>query len=99
MPHGQRWRGILKAMPSPELLTLARIRDILVRNGAIPASLDLDDPDTTFVDLGVDSSSLLALQVELEEALGIRLEAEDLAYFETLGGGIDRVNARLTGMV
>ena len=82
-------------MPSSEPFTLATLRETLVRCGAIPASLVLDDESLSFTDLGLDSASLLALQVQLEQELGIMLEAEDIPHFTTIGGGIARINARL----
>jgi acyl carrier protein len=81
-------------MPLNESFTLADLREVLISCGAIPASLMIDDPSISFLDLGLDSASLLALQVELEQRLNIMLEAEDIPYFNTIQGSLDRINAR-----
>ncbi len=82
-------------MPPTEPFTLAGLRETLVTCGAIPASLVLDDESLSFTDLGLDSASLLAMHVQLEHELGIVLDADDIAHFATIGGGIARINARL----
>lgn len=76
--------------------TLGDLRQLLLRAGAIPDSLALDDPGTSFDDLGLDSAVLLALQVEIEQGYDIVLRPEDLERFETVGGGVEVINAKLT---
>ncbi|MGH2363809.1 MAG: acyl carrier protein [Chloroflexota bacterium] len=76
-------------------VTLADLRDLLVRGGGIPKSLRIDDPSTRLTDLGLDSAVLLALQVEIERTYDITLVPDDLLEFETVGSSVALINTKI----
>jgi acyl carrier protein len=75
-----------------ETFSLADLRQLLIRCADLPAGLVLDDPAASLIDLGVDSVALVALQAELRQRYGIRLDESALPHLETAGGTVAYVN-------
>jgi acyl carrier protein len=84
-------------MPVSETtFTLEELRGILVNLIGLGPLVPVDDPDTTYEDLGIDSLGFLEVQVELQQRFGIEIPEADAAGITTLGGTVDYVNRRLT---
>ncbi|UNO38556.1 acyl carrier protein [Streptomyces sp. MST-110588] len=79
------------AVPDRELADIVRatIADVLgTETDAIKDSTDLQ------AEYGIDSLELMAVGAQLERALGIRIETEDLFKAETVGHAIALLAAR-----
>lgn len=77
--------------------TINDLRSILVGCDAIPSSMIVDNPETSLADLNVDSMSLVALQLEIQDRYGVNLQPEDAYEARTVGAIVDRINARRAG--
>jgi acyl carrier protein len=72
--------------------TIADLRALLVECGAVPPGVAIDDPATAILDLGVDSVSLLALQILLQERYGIVLDEGSVEHLTTVGSATEHIN-------
>jgi acyl carrier protein len=80
---------------SESTFTLEELRDILVSLIGLGPLVPVDDPDTTYEELGIDSLGFLEVQVELQQRFGVEIPEGDAARIHTLGATVDYVNRRL----
>jgi acyl carrier protein len=71
------------------------LKDMLVRCAGVPASMVVDDPEASLIDLGIDSAGLLGLQLEIEQRYGIVVGEADLPHLLTVGSALAHVNRLL----
>jgi acyl carrier protein len=76
----------------PAAFTLDDLRALLVRCAHLPPGLVVDDPSTPFDDLGVDSVGLVALQAELADRYGVRLDASAAPFLTSVGAAVDHID-------
>jgi acyl carrier protein len=80
---------------SESTFTLEELRDILVSLIGLGPLVPVDDPETTYEELGIDSLGFLEVQVELQQRFGVEIPEEDAAKIHTLGATVEYVNRRL----
>ena len=80
-------------MPDPSRMDPQEVfevlRGIMVREFRIAE--DEIRPDSTFEDLDLDSVDAVDMAVSVEDKLGFRFEAEDMAEIRTVGDVVDRI--------
>jgi acyl carrier protein len=76
--------------------TFEDLKDILVQRVGLRADSITNDPDTRLSDLGLDSLSLIEIQLEVQQRYGLTLP-EDAAQIETIGQAIKYANDLLQG--
>lgn len=74
------------------------LKRILVERVGIPAEDITEDLLATFDHLGLDSLSLIEVQLAMQEEYGFQIDDEEAARIHTIGDAIDLVNERLGGL-
>lgn len=75
-----------------ERFTMDDLREILVHHGGVAPSMISDDPNLDLESLGIGSMAMLAIQLDLNQRLGISLTEDDLPHLRTVGGFLAFVN-------
>lgn len=79
--------------------TFADLKEILVNRIGLPAENVVDDPQTSFTDLGLDSLAFVEIQLAMQQEYGFTIPDEDAARIENFGEAIGYVNERLRAEV
>jgi len=80
---------------SPPPFTPDQLGDILNQYVGLAEDQQPDDPDTPFVDVGLDSLAIVALQYGVEQSCAIEVPDGDACYFGTPASVLAYVNERL----
>jgi act minimal PKS acyl carrier protein len=83
-------------MSYPEQFTLADLKWILVDRVGLTEADVPDDPDTAFVEIGLDSLAVVEVQAAVQQIYGFVIPDEHASAMATLGETLDYVNGRLT---
>lgn len=68
---------------------IGQLRGILEESATTELDWDTIDPNTTIESLGLDSLTILDLLYDIEEVIGVHLEAKEVLNITTLGEIVD----------
>ena len=74
---------------------LGQLRGILEESSSVEPDWDSFGPQSTIESLGLDSLTILDLLYDIEEDIGIHLEAKEVLNVTTVGEIIDMLVAKL----
>jgi acyl carrier protein len=83
---------------SPPQFTHADLRQILIDRIGLAESDIPDNPETAFVDVGLDSLAVVEVQLAVQQRYGFAIPDEDAGATTTFAEAVDYVNARLIAM-
>jgi acyl carrier protein len=75
--------------------TFADLKEILVNRIGMPAENVVDNRQTSFTDLGLDSLAFVEIQLAMQQEYGFSIPDEDAERIVNFGEAIDYVNERL----
>ena len=78
-----------------EKFTFDDLKDILVNRVGLPPDQVVNDPNVTFVAMGLDSLALVEIQLAVQQRYGFTIPDEDAQKILTVGGAIDYTNRRI----
>jgi acyl carrier protein len=78
--------------------TFADLKNILVNRVGLPEDDVMDDPDTPFAAMGLDSLAFVELQLAVQQQYGLAIPDEDAHRITTVGQVINYTNCRLQEM-
>ena len=78
-----------------QTFTFEDVKRILVERVGVAEENVSDDPNATFEDMGLDSLAFVEIQLAIQQEYGFTIPDEDADKLETVGAGIEYVNARL----
>jgi acyl carrier protein len=84
-------------MPS-QAFTFDDLKHILIDRVGIPGADIPDDPQMSFVDVGLDSLALVEVHLAIEQDYGLVIPDQDASTLGTLGDAVEYVNRRLTNV-
>ena len=76
--------------------TFADLKGILVDRIGLPEDQVVDDPGTSFDQLGLDSLAFVEIQLAMQQEYGFTIPDEDAEKITTIGEAIDYTNERLS---
>ena len=78
-----------------EQFTFNDLKDILVNRVGIAEDEVVDDPSTTFEELGLDSLAFVEIQLAVQQQYGFTISDEEAQGITTFQEAIDYTNRRL----
>jgi acyl carrier protein len=78
-----------------EKFSFDNLKSILVDRVGIPEEEVVDDPKTTFSDLGLDSLAFVEIQLAVQQEYGFTIPDEDAQNIVTFHDAIEYTNRRL----
>jgi acyl carrier protein len=82
-------------MPEQTQFRFEDLKRILVDRVGLPEDDIMEDPSTTFEDMGLDSLAFIEIQLAVQEEYGFEVSEEDAERIHTVGDAIAFVNERL----
>ena len=79
-----------------QTFTFDDMKRILVDRVGLSESDVVNDPDATFVGMGLDSLAFVEVQLAIQQEYGFAIPDEDAEEIATVGEGIEYVNRRLS---
>ncbi len=70
---------------SKEEIIMAKLKSIVEESATEPVDLSNFGPDTTVEDIGLDSLTILDLLYDIEQEIGVEVEAKEIIAFRTIG--------------
>src|SRR5262249_36795916 len=74
--------------------TFDDLKNILVNRIGLPDKLVVDDPNTTFESMGLDSLAFVEIQLAVQQQYGFAIPDEDAQKIHTVGEAISYTNSR-----
>jgi acyl carrier protein len=73
----------------------AELKTILVERVGLPEEEVIDDPSTTFDQLGLDSLAFVEIQLAVQQEYGFTIPDQDAHHIKSFKDAIDYTNRRL----
>ena len=77
------------------VFTFGDLKNILVNRVGLPEEEVVDDPNTTFDSMGLDSLAFVEIQLAVQQEYGFTIADEDAHHITTVGQAIEYTNRRL----
>jgi len=72
-----------------------QLKHILVERVGLAPDEVVDDPSTTFEQLGLDSLAFVEIQLAVQQEYGFTIDDDDAQHISTFGEAIEYTNRRL----
>jgi acyl carrier protein len=78
---------------------MEQVRDVIVSSFQAKNALAAIGLDDDFFDLGVSSLTIISMQIDVEQRLGVTIDTPQLMRFSTINQWIDAYTERVAGAV
>jgi acyl carrier protein len=82
-------------MAVEQRFTFEDLKRILVDRVGLEAENVVNDPESRFEDMGLDSLAFVEIQLAMQQEYGFEISDEEAEQIETVGEAIDYTNRRL----